>query len=278
MEENVELQRQLSGDESVPYGVALVNYATLLNNEGDNAEALDLYMTALAIYAKGYGTDSPRYAYLLENVAIVMTDLGRYEEAEDAYTESLAVLGKRFGSDHPEYAFTQRNWGIALGRMGRPDEAVPELRAAIDIWTASHGANYSKTVMARISLVEYLLNSDDVGAAISEATTALEAARDVFPETHQQRLMATRVAARAHRDRRNYAAAEPLYLESLAIAARLENNSMRETVKTEIEFARNLAAQGRRTEARQLLENRAAIPDALEDDMRSRISAALDTL
>jgi len=278
MEENVELQRQLSGDDAVPYGVALVNYGTLLKSEGDNAGALDLYQKALTIYAKGYGTDAPRYAYLLENAAIVMTDLGRHEEAEDAYTESLAILGKRFGTDHPEYAFTQRNWGISLGRMGRPEKAVPELRAAIDIWTASHGANYSKTVTTRISLVEYLLDSGNMDAAVVEATIALDAARQIFPETHRQRLMATRVAARAHRDSHDFAAAEPLYLEALGIAARLENNSARQTAITEIEYAHSLAAQGRRTTARQLLEDRAARSDLLDDDIRARIAAALEAL
>lgn len=278
MEENVELQQQLSGDDAVPYGVALVNYATLLRGEGDTDVALDLYLTALPVYAKGYGTGSPRYAYLLENVANTMTDLGRYEEAEAAYAESLAILGKRFGTDHPEYAFTQRNWGISLGRMGRPEKAVPELRAAIDIWTSAHGANYSKAVMAQISLTEYLLDSADVDAAVVEAMTALEAAREIFPETHRQRLLAARIAARAHRGRQDFAAADPLYLESLRIAGRLENNSMLETVITEIEYARSLAAQDRNSEARQMLERRATELDVSNQDLRSRISAALAAL
>ncbi|NOX70385.1 MAG: serine/threonine protein kinase [Gammaproteobacteria bacterium] len=281
MEENVELQRRLNGDDAVPYGVALVNYASLIRHEGDADEAVELFLAALPIYATGYGTDAPRYAYLLENVANTMTDLGRYEEAETAYAESLAILGERFGTDHPEYAFTQRNRGIALGRMGWPEKAVPELRAAIKIWTASHGANYSRVVKARISLAENLLKSADVDAAVAEATTALEGAREIFPVNHKQRLLAARVAANAHRERQEFAAADALYRQSLTIASHLAKNSVLETALTEIEYAHSLSAQGRRAEARQLLEQRAAelaTLDAADEDIESKVSAALSTL
>jgi len=281
MEKNVELQRELNGEASVPYGVALVNYASLLKSEGDSEKALELYLDALDIYEKGYGADAPRYAYLLENVANTMVDLGRYDEAEAAYGNALAILGQHFGTGHPEYAFTQRNLGISLGRMGRPEAAVPELRAAIAIWVDANGPLYSRVITTRTSLAKNLIDIGELEAARAEALKAAEAARESMPEDSAQRLEAVRVAARAHSELGEFDAASVLYEESLAIASRLGDQAARETVTTEIDYARSLDAQGRTADARQQLESRLSTltPDSDPDGkLTAEIAETLDRL
>lgn len=278
MEQHVELQRALYGEDGVPYGVALINYASLLRQDGDIEDALRLYNEALVIAAKGYGRDAPRYAYLLENIANTLTDLGRYDEAEAAYAEALGILGARFGTDHPEYAFTQRNYGASLRRMGRPAEAIPELEAAIATWTEAHGPEYSRVVTTRLTLAESHYDAGQLDAAAAEADQALAIARKIFSDDYRQWAIATRLAGRIQRDRGRFDVADMLFEESVAAAAELGGGALGELTSTEIDYAKSLAAQGRRGDARRRLEARLDELGSADEDavrQRTRIEAAL---
>jgi predicted nucleic acid-binding protein len=164
--------------------------------------------------------------------------------------------------------------------MGRPAEAIPELRAAIATWTGAHGPEYSRVVTTRMTLAESLYDAGQLDTAAAEADEALVAARKIFPDDHRQRVIATRLAGRIERDRRRYEDADALFEESLAAAA-MGSAVLAERTSTEIEYAKSLAAQGRRNAARSRLETYLAELDPADAEtagQRDRIESALGAL
>jgi tetratricopeptide (TPR) repeat protein len=94
-------------------------------------------------------------------------------------------------------------------------------------------------------------------------------------------VIAARLAGRIHRDRGRFEEADALFEESLAAAAGMEDGDLAERASTEIEYAKSLAAQGRRNAARARLESYLAELDLAGDEeagQRGRVESALGAL
>ena len=278
MEHHVELQRRFAGEDGVAYGNALANYSSLVLAQGKNEEALALLDEAIVIFGNGYGTDSVPYAFSIENKANILKDLGRYAEADPLYRRTLGIIAERLGRDHSDYAFTLSNYGGMLVDAGRYPEAERTLRDAVATFIGAHGPGYSRTMLAEVKLAQALEAQDKLDDALAVADTAVVTARRAFPDPHMKLVNAIRVLATVHRERREYAEADALYREAIALAEQVQEQPLIHAHEIEMLYADSLAAQARFADARSLLSARAAQFAELGDayaDARRAIAAAL---
>ncbi len=259
MQEHVNLQRKLVGDEGVPYGNALANFSSLQLAQGKIEVSLATLDEAIGIFAKGYGSDSIPYAFALENKANILMRLSRYDEADPLFQSTLAIIGEQYGEDHKEYAFTQSNYGGMLLTAGRHEDGEVELREAVAKFSSSMSTDYSRTMLAQTKLAQCLWPQGKLDEALEVALAAEQTARSTYAEPHSNFAQALRVLAVVHRERADYEKADALFRETIAAYEELEEREVDWVTKTEILYADSLLAQSRYEDARSMLERRDAL-------------------
>lgn len=96
-----------------------------------------MYLRALAVFERAYGSDHYEIAVTLNNLAGVRESQGRLEEAETQYRRALAIKQALFGPDHPDVAMTENNLALLLASSDRSVEAEPLYARALETFAPS---------------------------------------------------------------------------------------------------------------------------------------------
>ncbi|WP_240480359.1 serine/threonine-protein kinase [Enhygromyxa salina] len=149
------------GPQHPSLALSLSNYATVHGALDHFGEAIDLLERALVINEAALGPDHPMTALLELNLGKNLVNLAALPKTEarrrTALLERGRGLAKRslathlqvFGPQHTMVAQSKRLLARALLELGRPVEAIPHLDAAIEIWTASFGAEHAEVIETR---------------------------------------------------------------------------------------------------------------------------------
>jgi CHAT domain-containing protein/tetratricopeptide (TPR) repeat protein len=153
-------------------GVALLELANVLRQEGDAAGAVTALERALAIHEAANGAGHPVVASDLHRLAEVRADLGQLEDARPLAVRALAIREALLGEDHPATADTR----LLLARLTPDDaEALVLLRRAVE--ATGLASFHPLTTRAWHDLARRQLRSGDRAGAVASALRAEDGAR-----------------------------------------------------------------------------------------------------
>ena len=102
-------------------------------SQGDYAQALALFESALEIGQTVLGPDHPDTAVGLGNLAATHRDLGRAADALPLAQQALEITEAALGPDHPRMAIELGNLAATYRALGQPADALPLERQALEI-------------------------------------------------------------------------------------------------------------------------------------------------
>jgi serine/threonine protein kinase/tetratricopeptide (TPR) repeat protein len=172
-EQVLALQRQRADDWEQLVSV-LVNYATILSQNGEGAAALALDREAYALHREYRGADHPLTLMILNNLGMSTLDHGDDPQAAlDMLVEAAEGRVRVLGPEHPQTLRSLSNQARALDRLGRLDEALPMYRKVFEARQRILGAANRDTIWVGRSLAEALVRA----GRIDEAVTLVQAMR-----------------------------------------------------------------------------------------------------
>jgi serine/threonine protein kinase len=123
---------EVFGPEHGRTNTAVREYARALNAAGRREEALEVYLTALPIWERQVGADSPALIPIRTEIAECLRRAGKPAKAVPIYEQVLAQSAAQGGSGESPVQAARRGLASALGDLGRFDEAE---RVAIEALT-----------------------------------------------------------------------------------------------------------------------------------------------
>jgi nephrocystin-3 len=94
--------RRILGKEHPTLGLYLANYASTLEKNGENLEAIDAYKTSIAIYEKSLGTRAFDLTLPLGNLGLLFQRTGFIEDARMLLQKCVDLIRLTIGSRHRE--------------------------------------------------------------------------------------------------------------------------------------------------------------------------------
>lgn len=187
--------------------------ATVTRSEGNPKQALVELEEVLAMERQLFTREHPDIAQTLILMGSAACDLGNYAQAETWLRESLAMRERLGQADDIVVAKSRVKLGRALTALGKSDEAAVEVERAIATLESSAGSSddakgdaYFQLALARRQLGDYL-------SAGTAARKALAIRRRLKGSDPLQLVQVLSLVAQIHHGMKEYAEAEPLYLE-----------------------------------------------------------------
>ncbi len=138
------------------FGAWLGNLATVLSARGKLIEAETLLRRALGLL-ESEAARGPAYGALLKDLSDVMAALGQDEEAEILAGKAVMAFEAALGPTHPMLAIALSSHADRLRTLGQSIVAEGELRRALSLYSAVHGAEHLTSVelLTKLALAEF---------------------------------------------------------------------------------------------------------------------------
>ena len=131
LEQSIEMNHRLSGEESVAAAISLTNLGWLeLFAAGDAVRAIPLFQRSLELEGKFYPADAPILSYPLVGLGRALSLSGRAAEGESLLRRAVRVREAAYASDDLEVAEARAFLADCLIDLGRLDEALAVLEQA----------------------------------------------------------------------------------------------------------------------------------------------------
>ncbi|HEX6832377.1 MAG TPA: serine/threonine-protein kinase [Rudaea sp.] len=247
---------------------------------GKYDEAQADFRKALAIREKQFGPESSEVAATLHNIGLTYAHSEHEKEAVDYLRRALALKRRYYGDDHPQVLITRQNLGQALASLGQTDEAIAHLRAVLDGEVKLEGEVNDDVATAHNNIGSALHDAGRLQEAAAEYRIAIDLRKRMdggtASPTYAQPL---NNLAYAYEDMGDYAQAEPLFRESLAVRRKALSADDLIVVRAEHNLARLLTSEGKLAEAKPLIDHALAVrdqrlPEDNPDRARSRMLQA----
>ena len=201
-----------------------------------------------------FGEDHPRSAMALVQLADLHDWDGTGASAVPIYRDAIAVLDRSLGAEHEQTLQARNNLAVTLRHLGELEAAERVHREILATWRAKRGARDRNVGDALQNLAVVLRER----GRLEEAERRLEEARDVYDSVlepgHFARAYPRLTLAAVRIDHGDFAAAERAAREAAGILAASFPESSYVTATARCRLGRALDGQGRRAEARELLE------------------------
>ena len=146
------------------------NLALLCCDQGKYDQAEPLYLQAMDIYEKAWGTEHPEVATALDNLAQLYSAQGKYEQAEPLYQLALAIAEKGVGTEHTSTATIVDNLANLYRSQGKYEQAEPLYLRALTIRENVLGTEHPETAITLNNLHPGdLLHAQQQGSAPAQA-------------------------------------------------------------------------------------------------------------
>jgi serine/threonine-protein kinase len=201
-----------------------------------------------------YGDRHPALANALHQLASALRQSGHSAAAIPVFREALDLYQGNYGAEHSYVAVALTGLGQSLSATGDHDGALGALRQAHAIYAKALGSDHVYTGVSLIALADAQSAASDLKGSEQSFRDALAVfarigdGRHIYAEAAHLGLGKTLSAQ--HR----YAEAEPLLRTALARFSDEFGGDDRRTIETTAELVHCLLGQGRRDEARVLLE------------------------
>ena len=179
-----ELQKKVSGADSLATAETLATYADMVYATGDVPKAGGMMEDALKGLRATRGADAEKTAYYESRLAIIDLVAGRYEEAERLARHALAVYRATYGGEAVEVAPILSALANIQQETGRLPEALTTYNEALAIITRKDGGEHIRTVTLRAKIGDVLRVQRRFDDALIMYETALRIERAQLPPGH----------------------------------------------------------------------------------------------
>ena len=179
-----ELQKKVSGADSLATAETLATYADMVYATGDVPKAGGMMEDALKGLRATRGADAEKTAYYESRLAIIDLVAGRYEEAERLARHALAVYRATYGGEAVEVAPILSALANIQQETGRLPEALTTYNEALAIITRKDGGEHIRTVTLRAKIGDVLRVQRRFDDALAMYETALRIERAQLPPGH----------------------------------------------------------------------------------------------
>ena len=245
-------------DPPLPAAHLAAAYTELLDvypRRGRMEEARAAGEEAVRLSRLAYGGRHPRTALAMVESADLHDWDGRGEDAVPAYREAISILDRTLGPEHGRTLQARNNLAVTLRHVGDLEGAEAVHREILSAWRDKREEPDRQVADALQNLAVVLHER----GALSEAERHLIDARDIYDEVlgeeHYLRAFPRLTLAAVRIDRGDFVPAERVAREAVAILTSALPSSSYITATARCRLGRALAGQGRREEARALLES-----------------------
>ena len=179
-----ELQKKVSGADSVATAETLATYADMVYATGDVPKAGGMMEDALKGLRATGGAEAEKTAYYESRLAIIDLVLGHYEEAERLARHALAVYRAKYGGEAVDVAPILSALANIQQETGRLPEALATYNEALAIVTRKDGDEHVRTVTLRAKIGDVLRVQRRFDEALAMYETALRIERAQLPPGH----------------------------------------------------------------------------------------------
>jgi len=264
-------QRALAIYERVPdvpavtRGLTLNNYANLLQEMGEEEEALDQYRKALDYWGDNPGTGHYR-AVATANMGNTAFRLHRYAEANELFRKALVLREQADGKDNPGISYALEGLASSALALRRFDEAEANFTRALELRRRGLPTEHPTLTTATFGIALARWGQGDLAGAFDHARLTAE---------HQRKFLSGVAADLSGRQGVDYRALMmPATALAVTIAARLGDRASIEAAWRLAMLDRGVVAQA---EARRLAYARAA-PDPAQAQAWQRWRTANEAL
>jgi serine/threonine-protein kinase len=179
-----ELQKQLSGADSLAANETLATYADMVYATGDVQKAGGMMEDALKALRATHDADAQKTAYYESRLAIIDLVLGRYEDAERLANHALVIYRAKYGDEGAEVAPMLSTLANIQQETGRLAEALVTYNNALAIISRQDGGEHVRTVTLRSKIGDVLRVQRKFDEALASYGTALRIERAQLPSGH----------------------------------------------------------------------------------------------
>jgi len=158
LESALDIRRSVLGDTGQLVASSVNNYAAVVDETDDFAEAEPLYREAIARYRAIDGEDSDMALKATANLAQLLDmRMDRFDEADELYREAISAGERILDPADEELALWRQNYaGFLCYVRSEPEQGAQLLQQAIPVLEQAHGPESANQAIAR-SLLGYCL-------------------------------------------------------------------------------------------------------------------------
>ncbi|MBC8469116.1 MAG: tetratricopeptide repeat protein [Planctomycetes bacterium] len=204
-------------DISEPTTLLMNELGLYLKSRGRFSEAELLYLWALEVDEKTFGSEHPNVAVRLNNLAQLLERTNRFEQAEFLMQRALEIDEKWFGPEHPKVAVRLNNLAELLRATNQLGQAEPLLRMVIEILDRNGGERLENYSAALNNLAQLLKTTNRLEQAEPLMRRALEIDEKTLGAYHPKVSVRLNNLAQLLKELNRLKEAEPLMRLSLVI-------------------------------------------------------------
>lgn len=208
-------RRKVLGEEH-PDTLSSIHYtASLLNSQGNHAEAERHYREAIEKSRRALGEEHPETLVSINGMGALLRNQGRLAEAESYFRETLERHRRVLGEVHHDTLVVKHNMGNILESRGKLAEAEAHYREVLSTARGALGEEHPRT-LTFVNSMGFLLKAQGKQAeAEPYYREAMEKRRRVLGEEHPATLVSISNMGALLLDQGKLAAAEPYFRETL---------------------------------------------------------------
>jgi CHAT domain-containing protein/Tfp pilus assembly protein PilF len=162
----LETNQSIGKKDSIEWADAATNLAQVLTRQNQLVEARDLSVSALDIYRRLAGIQSPKIATALNNLGLLQVQMGEKDAAEKNLVDALAVYRKLYGDDHPELASSHSSLALLYAsRPNKEDLAKQHYQDALRLASKHFGDEHPTTATIQNNLGNWYLDQGNLDEA-----------------------------------------------------------------------------------------------------------------
>jgi serine/threonine protein kinase/tetratricopeptide (TPR) repeat protein len=236
-------------------------------NAGQREKALRVLEPAHARAQEALGPNDKTSLLMTNWLAMMRSESGQLEQALPLLEKTLAWQKETLGLDHVGTAFTMRNVAVAYRSRGQFDKALELMKEAATKLKDQLGEDHPEVAVTLNSISRtYRMAGQIDDWALPRLDALFVRQKSTLGPDHLKTMASRDSLALTHRDNGNYARAEELFLEALALKKQKLESDDPSITHTMASLGWNSVRQKRFAEAETILRECLAIRAAKESD------------
>jgi len=224
-ERSLAIRREHLGERHPDTADSMLQVAKL---EGESAERLELYKSAMEIYRETLGSRHPKVAQCLQFVGQLTTKRGDSSGALPLYEECVSIRKESLGDNHPALEVTLHDIGVLYRMLGDFASALPALQQSLAMKKRTLGDKHAGIANSLFNIGLTKRHLGDFGEAMSALEESLKIDRKHFGSNHERVAVTLEAMGGVYKDQKHFRKARDTYLEAAGVFLRLGKFAQRE--------------------------------------------------
>ena len=251
--QSLDLNIRLFGEDHHKTASVMNTLAMSLEEIGEKEEAYGLYYQIIDI-RRNQPDQGSNLAVNLNNLAILLQEDGRLDEADALFREAVELIEEVLGEQHPFMAYTLNGYSGVHQDRREYDLAEADLRRALEIGRAVFPPEHPFIAVVLHNLGGLFDEMERYEDAVDYYNRGLDLRRQTLPPGHPDIATSLESIGGVFIKSEKPVGAEPQLREALSILAEAYGETDWRAARVESLLARSLLFQGKRAEAKELLD------------------------